>query len=165
MGIPFHSYFGAIVALQFGSFVGVLWLTANQYQIQNQLWHLQSQLDTPGELIVEPEKAIKVTSGGGDPSGGPDPGRGFEANRAPKVSDVGSGPDSFSVRLSGFQLMVSLLLILLGLLIAGYLVIYCERGCATSLPLSPKAQKELAQRQLAEVRLKRHVFGREASSG
>ena len=92
----------------------------------------------------------------------PDPGRGFEANRAPKDSDVGWGPDSFSVRLSGFQLVVFLVLILLGLLIAGYLVINCERDRATSLPLSPKAQKELAQRQLAEVRLKRHVFGREA---
>lgn len=89
MGIPFHSYFGAIVALQLGSLVGVLWLTANQYHIQYQLWQLQSQFEIPGELSVEPKRANRVASGSGDPSGGPSPITGFEANRAPKDSEGG----------------------------------------------------------------------------
>lgn len=132
MGIPFHSYFGAIVALQLGSLVGVLWLTANQYHIQYQLWQLQSQFEIPGELSVEPKRANRVASGSGDPSGGPD-------------SEAVVGSDSFLVSFSGLQLLTGLVLTLLGLLVLGYLLVHCERTRETSLPLSPKAQRELAE--------------------
>lgn len=88
---------------------------------------------------MEPKRANRVASGSGDPSGGPSPITGFEANRAPKDSEAVVGSDSFLVSFSGLQLLTGLVLTLLGLLGLGYLLVYCERTRETSSPLSPKA--------------------------
>lgn len=164
MGIPFRSYFGAIVALQLGSLAGFVWLVANQYQLQNQLWQIQTQLEIPGNIKLQTKGFETLASGSGDPSGGPSPLTGVEAKGDPQRKVV-VVPDSFSVNLSLGQLAWGLVISLIGLLVLGFFLTRRERVGEGVIHLSPKAQRDLAQRQLAEVRLKRHVFGREASTG
>ncbi len=165
MGIPFRSYFGAIVALQLGSLVGVVWLGVNQYQLQRQLWHLQTHWDIPVDPGEEPKKADRLASGGGEPSGGPGPSLGPEAKGNWRDQQTVVGPKSGAIFLTVTQLSGGLAITLIGLLGLGYLLVRRGKTGEESFPLSPKAQRELAQRQLAEVRLKRHVFGRETGAG
>ena len=90
MGIPFRSYFGAIVALQLGSLAGFVWLIANQYQLQNQLWQIQTQLEIPGNIKLQTKGFETLASGSGDPSGGPSPVTGVEASES-ELGAVGVG--------------------------------------------------------------------------
>lgn len=165
MGFPIRLYVGALAISQLSVIVllGVnLW---EQRQLRLQLGELNVG-SLPGHRTggqVEQE-----SGGSGDPWPGSHTNSGAGPPKNPQVGQFPlgtlSGPQSREFSFGWWFL--GLCLSLSAILGLGFLWIRVRAPTEPSLdPLSPTSQKEVAQRQLAELRLRRHGFGERKSAG
>ena len=159
MGISIHWYFGALAIAQLGT-IGILGLTYwEQRQLQIQLRELSE------DSWFQRGSGLKVARNSGFPGGPTPPGRTTLGSEPPQSPEVGQ----FSIKQQGEGLsqfgLGGLLLILISVLILvftfGWWCLKREQKRIAEVEIgSPINQRQLAQRQLAELRLRRHVFGR-----
>ena len=158
MGIPFNLYFGALAIAHCGTlaFLGIGFV--QQQSLERQIWQLSLEIKSHRE-----RENSQVLSGGGYPD--PSPGVGIPASAPGKstskeaVYDLGRDSRVNSASEEIFKGLWWLILGLVGLLVVGLIVVRFGRA---SVPQevcgSPVNQKLLAQRQLAELRLRRNGF-------
>ena len=126
----------------------------------------QRQLGQQLAELADLVEAQQRTSGGGDPGGGKSEGIVFFDTRPPSSPEVGTvsrlnQSDSYIL---GLHWLIWLIITLVFLLIVGTVLHRLQsQDPVVQRPTSPVQQREVAQRQLAELRLRRHGFGQ--SSG
>ena len=156
MGLPFNLYFAVLAIGQFGTLTLV---AVNYWEHQN----LRAQIDSIARVSIDHrEPGLKFAR---KPEYPEDPGPGGAIRVDPEPSakpeiGLGRGIDSATITGSlGWQSWAALLAILLLLLVFGY---WCGREKTQHLGLasvgSPVSKQQLAHRQLAELRLRRHGF-------
>ena len=155
MGLAVHSWLPYLLVLQFGTF-GFVGLQVYQQRVISQ------QLR---ELSWEPEPRCDCSGSPGDVD--PVPGSSHTGNskRPPDLPEVGRWKSERFEALglaSGLGHPVTLLVLVLFALLAIGCILHrnrsdCYSGVSGDSPIS---KQQLAQRQLAEIRLRRHGFAR-----
>ena len=154
MGGSSDHWFKIILLTNLGTLGLVGWEFQQQFLLRQQVQELRTLVAWSGSEVS------KTSSGGGHP--GPYPGGGAQflpktpEARAETLGGLNAASSSGLVTLS-----IGLIFCLVGLLLVGH---WCYRrgGGAVDLarPSSPINKRDLAQRQLAEIRLRRHGFGK-----
>ena len=160
MGFPVRAIVAVLWTTQLAS-LGLVAVTVYQQQVL--ITQLKTLADSDSTVGNERKPAKRSGSGGEDPWD-----LSYTANGSPKIPEVGPlqynqtrtlGVLGTGSLLSLVGLLTLVLLVLLGL---GKLWIVClnqRRAVSGDLAGSPSNQQQLARRQLAEIRLRKHGFG------
>eukprot|EP00438_Fugacium_kawagutii_P031463 Skav222632 [mRNA] locus=scaffold10:185934:186437:+ [translate_table: standard] len=165
MGLPIRWYVGVLAISQ----LSVICLLGLNYWEQR---HLRLQLtDIHVGTLTGQRTGVRVAENSGEPD---DPGHSSgtrfgtgpplkpQVGQIPLFTNRGSQSGDFSLAWQ-FLGLCTLLVSLVGI---GLVWIWAKRAAEPILdPLSPTSQKQVAQRQLAELRLRRHGFGESKSAG
>ena len=154
MGIPFRLYFGGLAIVQIG-ILGLLTFTVvEQQSIRNQLVDLTEELQ-----FHQGASGVKASGGSGDPN----PSGVFETfgkGDPPKIPEVGPFHPGGEVSHSWLVGLSWLFATLFLLVVLGFTVQIRQRQAEQrEEPISPISHRQLAQRQLAELRLRHNGFG------
>ena len=159
MGLPFRL----IISVLWGTQLATVGLAGYSLYQQHLLLNKFAALEREGNPVVRRKESANPGAPGGSE---PDRARGKDSD-PPTFPEVGpgwawlSGAEGSTTGLG--SLCFGLVILLLGLLVVGRWCSFWRWGQDAGVfsgDLSPSNRQEIARRQLAEVRLKRHGFAR-----
>lgn len=157
MGLPFNLYFALLAIGQFGTLTLV---AVNYWEHQN----LRVQIDSIAKGSIEHRESGLKVARKPDYPGDPDSSGAIREGAVPsKKPEIGLARGIETTANSdslGWQSLAILLGVLLFFLAGGFLwQQWQSRDFGTTSAGSPVSKQQLAHRQLAELRLRRHGFG------